>query len=58
VKRNVLGEGKFEPEGKIRQKTTYNAAETAPGAWEMLKQKWKKQAKEKKKRAEEDRAKW
>lgn len=58
VKEKVMRQGKFNlPQEKPRD-TTYNAAETAPGVWEALKRKWKKQAKDAREAKENDRTKW
>ena len=57
VKQHVIGKGEFQQQ-QPRPKTTYNAAETAPGAWEALKKKWKQRAKAAREEKEDDKTKW
>ena len=59
VKEKVMGQGKFNlPQGPQRPRTTYNAAETAPGVWEQMKRRWKQRAKDAKEDRENDKTKW
>jgi hypothetical protein len=47
VKEKVLGIPKYVPQGPKRPKgSTHNIAETAPGAWEMIKKKREQKARE------------
>jgi hypothetical protein len=59
VKEKVLAPMGWKiPQAVPRLPTTYNAAETAPGAWEAIQAKLKKKAKEKREREENDKTKW
>ena len=57
VKEKVMGKSTFQQQ-LPRPKTTYNAAETAPGAWEALKRKIRRRAKAAKEERDEDKTKW
>ncbi|KIW05237.1 ribosomal protein L32 [Verruconis gallopava] len=59
VKEKVLGIPKYELQGPRREeKSTHNIAETAPGAWEMIKKRREQKARADAKEKKNDRTQW